>query len=51
MESNNQTPPMAETAQEKRIFFAIENKRIRVLETNLAQEELGRVMRTAEELS
>jgi hypothetical protein len=50
-ESNNQTAPEVEIAQEKRIFFAIENKRIRVLETNLAQEELGRVMRVAEELS
>ena len=50
MESQNQAAPTAETAQEKRIFFGVENRRIRVLETNLPQEELGRVMRAAEEL-
>ena len=51
MGSDNQTTPPAEAEQEKRVFFAVEGKRIRVLETNLAQEELGRVMRAAEELS
>jgi len=50
-ESAGQTPVTADTLQEKKVFFAVEGKRMRVLETNLTQEELGRIMRAAEELS
>jgi hypothetical protein len=46
-----QTQVTTDIVQEKKIFFAVEGKRMRVLETNLTQEELGRIMRTAEELS
>lgn len=51
IESAGETSVAAETVQEKRCFFSVEGKKMRVLETNLTQEELGRVMRTAEDLS
>jgi hypothetical protein len=49
--TTSETPEATETEKEKKFHFAVEGKRLRVLETNLTQEELGKVMRTVEELS
>jgi hypothetical protein len=50
-EGGEQKKVTADALQEKRFFFAVEGRRMKVVETNLTQEELGKVMRTAEDLS
>jgi hypothetical protein len=49
--TTSETPEATETEKEKKFYFAVEGKRLRVLDTNLTQEELGKVMRTVQELS
>jgi hypothetical protein len=50
-ETIGETPEATETEKEKRLYFAVEGKRLRVLETNLTQEELAKVMHGVEDLS